>query len=96
MHSYFTAGTFGSNWSKFTNEISLMALYETLVDIIHFTSSSPPIYFHGILINTQPFKQLRPKLYEFQVSESNKDTADLIFTFSLSMKKLLPAKTLCN
>lgn len=34
MHSYFTTGTFGSNLSKFTNEIILMDLYKTLVNIL--------------------------------------------------------------
>ena len=40
MHSYFTTGTFGSNLSKFTNEVHLMALYKTLVDILHIKVST--------------------------------------------------------
>lgn len=74
MHSYFTTGTFGSNLSELTNEISLMDLYKTQVNILHFTTNSPPICFHEVDLvralstrnfsSIQPFKQLRPWLYE--------------------------------
>lgn len=73
MHSYFTTRTFCSNLSKFTNEVSLMGMYKSLVNVLLFISNYPPICFHGSYLvllarnfsSTQHFKQLRPWLYEF-------------------------------
>lgn len=106
MHSYFTTGTFGSNLSKFTNEISLMGLYKTLFNILHLTSSSPPICFHGadLVLSTKNFSSTQHLnnsglgyINSFsQVSIKNKDTIHLIFTFFLSMKKVLTEKVLYN